>query len=198
MKKIQNYTNMKLLQTIFSIIFLVLSCPQEVGAQHLKFMGIPLNMSIDAFQKRLAANGIRYDRAQSARSPYGVRCFEGRFTGKECNIFVYYGKDRTVYRAKAVYGNENQKWTEQYYDEAKAMLAAKYEYDNQEEGTFEGKPSFTVYVTDATGEKSLGQIDLYQTKFESDEYDFVNYSVHVDYRDFTNGNKHDEENMNDL
>lgn len=141
MKKIQNYTNMKLLQTIFSIIFLVLSCPQEVGAQHLKFMGIPLNMSIDAFQKRLAANGIRYDRAQSARSPYGVRCFEG---------------------------------------------------------TFEGKPSFTVYVTDATGEKPLGQIDLYQTKFESDEYDFVNYSVHVDYRDFTNGNKHDEENMNDL
>lgn len=189
---------MKLLQTIFPIIFLVLSCPQEVGAQHLKFMGIPLNMSIDAFQKRLAANGIRYDRAQSARSPYGVRCFEGRFTGKECTIFVYYGKDRTVYRAKAVYGNENQKWTEQYYDEAKAMLAAKYEYDNQEEGTFEGKPSFTVYVTDATGEKPLGQIDLYQTKFESDEYDFVNYSVHVDYRDFTNGNKHDEENMNDL
>lgn len=130
-------------------------------------MGIPLNMSIDAFQTRLAAKGIYPNREFNATSPFGTRMFAGRFTGRKCTFHVYYNNNKTVYRAKAVYANENESLADNYYSDIKSMLQEKYSLDNQEEDTYQGYPSFITYVTDDSGEMPLGTIGLYKTKFES-------------------------------
>ena len=49
---------MKNLKPFLLAIVMLLSAATNINAQqHLKIMGIPMNMSIDAFQKRLAAKG---------------------------------------------------------------------------------------------------------------------------------------------
>ena len=74
------------------------------------------------------------------------------------------------------------------------MLQIKYSLDKQEEGTYEGNPSFSITVKNASGEM-IGTINLYMTSYGSyDKY----YAVHIDYEDFINSLNHLSNKMEDL
>lgn len=71
-------------------------------AQHMKFMGIPLDGTIDSFQAKLAAKGIKPDKQYNATTPVGSRFFEGIFCGYQAEFYAYYNaKTKNVYRCKA-------------------------------------------------------------------------------------------------
>lgn len=190
---------MKYFRPIILVSLLLLLCaPLQVSAQqHLKFMGIPLTGSIDNFQRKLAAKGIQPDREFNRMMPFGSRCFKGRFTGKPCTIHAYYTDNKTVYRAKAVYSNEDEGLADQFYEEIKAMLQAKYPDGLVMNGTFEGYDAFDVMVLAADGETVLGLINLYKTRYGMSVIDYK-YSIHVDYTDRINSNAKENEKMDDL
>lgn len=177
---------------------MLLSLSTNVTAQqHLKFMGIPLTGSIDNFQQKLANKGIYPSRELNRNTPFGVRCFTGRFTGEQCNIYVYYTDSKIVYRAKAVYSKQDEDLIDSYYKDVKDLLDTKYVLEESQDETSDGYPSHRIYVTDETGTKSLGQIVLYKSKFNGD-YGYVSYSIHVDYYDDLNQIKHQNDNLDDL
>lgn len=181
------------------LTFVLLFCTNiSLSAQqHLKFMGIPLTGTIDNFQAKLASKGIYPDKFANRTTPFGVRCFNGRFTGKQCSIYVYYTNTKKVYRAKAVYNDENENLVDQFFDNTKEMLQTKYALENSENDTYQNYPAFNVYVTNDTGTSNLGSINLYKTKYYN-PYGRDSYNVHVDYTDYINGIDHDSENFDDL
>lgn len=189
---------MKNFKPFLLAIVMLLSAATNVNAQqHLKFMGIPLTGTIDQFQAKLAAKGAYPDRITNRTTPFGVRCFDGRFTGKKCTIFVYYTNSKKVYRAKAVYSDENEDLVDQFYESTKSMLQTKYAYEQSESDSYQSYPAYNIYVTDSEGTSNIGTINLYKTKYNN-PYGLDSYSVHVDYTDFINGINHESENLDDL
>lgn len=190
---------MKYFRPIILVSLLLLLCaPLQVSAQqHLKFMGIPLTGSIDNFQRKLAAKGIQPDREFNRMMPFGSRCFKGRFTGKNCTFHAYYTDNKTVYRAKAVYSNEDEGLADQFYEEIKAMLLKKYEGGRLLEFTHEGYDACSIMALAADGETVLGSIDLYKTRYGRYSLEY-NYAIHVDYTDYINSNAKENEKMDDL
>ena len=66
--------NRKLMLLLFVSLFtLVLNAQTE----HMKFAGIPLNGSIEQFQKKLVAKGFRLNAKVSKMLPVGTRSFVG-------------------------------------------------------------------------------------------------------------------------
>ena len=69
----------------------------------MKFMGIPLNGTINQFQTKLSTKSVTVDVATNKTIGVGCRAFKGSFSGKDAQIFVYYDESsKVVYRAKAV------------------------------------------------------------------------------------------------
>lgn len=190
---------MKYFRPIILVSLLLLLCaPLQVSAQqHLKFMGIPLTGSIDNFQRKLAAKGIQPDRELNRIMPFGSRCFKGRFTGKSCTIHTYYTDNKTVYRAKAVYSNDNEGLADQFYEEIKELLQTKYPNGLVKNSTYEGYDAFDVMVLAADGETVLGFINLYKTRYGMSVISYE-YAIHVDYTDYINSNAKTDEKMDDL
>lgn len=162
---------------------------------HVKFMGIPLNGSIDAFQQKLSKKGIRVEKLLNHFAEIGTRVFSGSFAGKQCTIFVYYTKDKTVYEAKAVYHNEIKSNVDDFYTEITSMLKEKYPEDEQNAklDTETANITYEVYLRDSF-DRLYGGILVYKTP----EKDGLTSAVHIDYIDSANLVKNTESKMDDL
>ena len=53
------------MKKIISVFFAICLCMAASAQQHLKFMGIPLDGTIDNFALKLKAKGVTYDAAKS-------------------------------------------------------------------------------------------------------------------------------------
>ena len=85
-------------------LLLMFSFVLSAQTEHMKFAGIPLNGSIEQFQKKLVAKGFRLNTKMSKMLPVGTRSFVGTFAGKKGNIAVYYDSEtKNVYGAKVYY-----------------------------------------------------------------------------------------------
>lgn len=81
------------------ILFVLMSI--TAAAQHMKFMGIPLNGTIAQFTTKLQSKGITIS-PTNKYSGAGCRYFSGSFFGKRAEFYVYYiPSSKLVYRAKA-------------------------------------------------------------------------------------------------
>lgn len=165
--------------------------------EHLKFMGIPLNGTITAFQSKLQAKGVRYDQKTSSQLSVGCRAFNGAFSGEKATIFVYYNeKTKIVYRAKAVITYSNKDIGERRLDDFKQMLKAKYANGLMEDGEQDGHPSLSIMIPDSKEEWTLGYVSLYMTDPPYSFMDDVN--LHLDYEDKANHLDNKSLNMDDL
>ncbi len=64
---------------------------------HLNFLGIPINGTIDSFQKKLADKGILIDSQRNRYAGKGIRKFKGTFCGyKDCEIDVVYHENTNI------------------------------------------------------------------------------------------------------
>lgn len=178
------------------VLFVLTLVSMNVHAQdHLKFMGIPLDGTINQFQAKLAAKGVTLDVAANKHVRVGARAFKGSFSGKNAQIFVYYDESsKVVYRAKAVIESYDINIWENNYNYFVNMLSTKYSDAYTEEGKHENKESLSFHVPndELAVYKYLGTIDVYRST------NLYTFTVHVDYSDTVNSIKHRNRNLDDL
>ena len=90
------------MKKIISVFFVLCLCMAANAQQHMKFMGIPLDGTIDDFSMKLKAKGVTYDAAESKAAGKGIRKFCGTFMGEKATFTVFYNyKSKIVFSAVA-------------------------------------------------------------------------------------------------
>ncbi len=116
-----------MMKRILIALLFVFSC---IGAmaqnanEHLKFMGIPINGTLESFTQKLVAKGMK---RQQGWDNTGV--FRGTFAGEcDCKVFVNRILSRNiVYRIVVCLPSRNMwEWLESDYKQFKQMLTSKY------------------------------------------------------------------------
>lgn len=87
------------MKKIISVLFALCLCMAASAQQHMKFMGIPLDGSIDNFTLKLKAKGVTYDAAKSKILPPGSKLYNGTFMGEKATFVVYFNT-----KSKVVFG----------------------------------------------------------------------------------------------
>ena len=88
------------MKKIISVFFAICLCMAASAQQHMKFMGIPLDGTIDNFSMKLKAKGVTYDAAESKAAGKGIRKFCGTFMGEKATFTVFYNyKSKIVFSA---------------------------------------------------------------------------------------------------
>lgn len=172
------------------LLLAVIACTMTVCSQteHLKFMGFPLDGTIDSFQSKLATKEVKPNTELNKVIGVGTRVFKGSFAGYESDIIVFYEKKtKTIYRAKACITNTDKGLFEQIYKKLKTMLIEKY---GEPKRTGENEDLEVVFVNDE------GLIDLF-TDENKNTYPYE-YIIHVDYYDGVNYAKYEKSVMDDL
>jgi hypothetical protein len=190
--------SMKKTFILITLCLVAFCCPVE--AQHLKFMGIPLNGTITQFQQKLSAKGVKYDKAASQQLPSGVRAYHGSFAGEKANIYVYYDpKSKVIYRAKAVISYPTEAICDSHYNEFKSLLSSKYP-DAYTESGYQDEHETYLFVVSQNGIGELrdihGSIGIYVSK--DNIFDYYERSLHIDYTDYLNSIDNDNSKMKDL
>lgn len=126
-----------MMKRILIALLFVFSC---IGAmaqntnEHLKFMGIPINGTLESFTQKLVAKGLK-----SIQAAEGVGLLNGTFAGKnDCNIFVATVPNRNIVSKVVVClpPRETWAWLESDYNQFKQMLTSKYGEPLQHSETF--------------------------------------------------------------
>lgn len=178
------------------IPFLLLLCISSY-AQHMKFMGIPLNGTISEFTAKMKAKGAIISPGNSVSGP-GCRYFNGTFFGEKANFYVYYNPStKIVYRAKAVITSTYFDYVKNIYDEIKRVIQNKYQ-EKHREGTFEGYVHVHYDIDLGTkGIFSDGTIALYFGEINLHKNE-KGYDLYIDYYDTANRKKHENSINSDI
>ena len=183
-------------KSIVSLLVLCVSlCAFAQTKQHMKFMGIPMGMSITNFQNKLAAKGVKYD-SNSKLLSSGTRLFSGVFAGYDAKIFVYYDtSSKKVYRAKVVIDRDEFYQINQLFDSFYDMFEEKYGYSAMGSKYIDdaGYNTCIVYA-------DLGKIVLFIRQMDADYYNHFNsyYVLHIDYFDEAAQNENNSNRLDDL
>ena len=91
------------MRKILSLVFLLTVF--FVNAQHMQFMGIPIDGTINSFQTKLQSKGFKIS-PLNKYARVGMRVFEGVFAGEKSVINVYYSsKTKTVHSVQVISNN---------------------------------------------------------------------------------------------
>lgn len=165
--------------------------------EHLKFMGIPLTGSIDNFQQKLAAKGIRLDKSANSQVGFGARMFKGKFTDRDCLIGVSYSKKKIVYKATAIYTTYDSDEAENYQLMVQGILKKKYPNAENTSGNDNGTPCEIFYIPASDGKTLLGTITVKRAVVD-DDYGSYLYAVGIEYLDEANGSEYFQNAYDDL
>lgn len=84
-------------------LFILISCISlSISAQHLKFMGLPIDGTITSFNSKLLTKGFRISPKNKTEGP-GARVYRGKFANMPCDITMQYStKTNIVFACNAV------------------------------------------------------------------------------------------------
>ncbi|MBQ9253733.1 MAG: hypothetical protein IJ180_03040 [Bacteroidales bacterium] len=137
----------KVLLVIFSAVLLLSNANlQAQNNEHLKFMGISMDMNVNSFVAKLKQKGLKYDKKMDE-----TIILNGKFAGNDnCNIYVFPNSENKVKNC-GVFLDYRDDWRYLYADyiTIKDMLIKKYgepiketeEWDGYEPSTDYGKMS---------------------------------------------------------
>lgn len=178
-----------------TLLFALLIAFAASAQTHLKFMGIPLNGTIDAFQQKLAAKGVQPERKVNEFLPVGTRAFTGTFCGYEAQIGVYYNtKTKVAYRAKAFFTGEDKELIQRRYDEFLRLLNNKYPDAEVTEAEQDGFDACSWVIW--REEILVGWIGLFISE-DNSSYP-TQYTLHIDYTDAINNDANNASKSEDL
>lgn len=157
--------------------------------EHLKFMGIPLDGTIDQFQTKLAAKGITVDEKDNKNSNF-CRHFKGTFFGYNAKITIYYDEfSKLVYLSTVIFNssdiipeidysseefknyskeqlrdyinNYENKWSNYFWTRLKNFLFLKYSNADIQKCSYKGFGESFIYLIPTNSDyKYLGKIEL--------------------------------------
>jgi len=160
----------------------------SVSSEHITFLGISMNDSIDSFENKLAQKDVRL----LSKKNIGERKYEGSFAGYKSQFLVFYDeRNKMVYKATVLVPRETEAEMDNIFQEFKSLLSKKYAGEGKRDMYDEAlKPMYYIFITDMKG-KEKGQVQLSTKKYEQ-------YNVVLDYYDSANYFKHEESRMDDL
>lgn len=181
---------MNQIKKVLAALFLFMLCT-TVFAQHMKFMGIPIDGTISSFTTKLQSKGIRIS-AYNKTACKGLRLFTGVYYGHKAEFGVFYDpSSKIVYAAQATIERNNYNYLKALYDEIFESISKKYQGE-YEEGEYNGFPSVTCNIDLKTSANFFeGTIDL---SFSEDD---DAYYLHVHYRDEANCRKYEPDDEDD-
>lgn len=202
---------MKKLQRFNLILLFLLLSTSCLAQQHLSFMGIPINGTINSFELKLKAKGVMPDRESNKSRPYGERMFNGLYLGRKCAILVRYtGKTKTVYGVEIGFSDESPNRVSSFESDFIEGIQKKYK-DNHFMSEENGISDKTIYVynkediNNSSWENVIGILKtewmtIFATPKEgySDLKEKVIKSVKIYYIDKANTELRDEENASDI
>lgn len=178
------------------IALLLINCLIAAALQaqngHLKFMGIPLNGTINQFQQKLIAKGVKpYADFNELAQDEPVRYFSGNFAGNKALIKIKYNnKTKIVWGAMVLIEYTDSKYADSQLDYYKKKLLSKYPYSKEENVLKNGIPTIMISVVDP--KDFLGFIYLYTVKGST------KVNLILNYKDYSNTEANEKENLKDL
>jgi hypothetical protein len=158
---------------------------QSYNNEHMKFMGIPLDGTINTFQSKLVAKGMTPNVSMNKILPIGGRAFDGYFAGYKATILVAYEKKtKVVYGAKVCISVTNEDDLEEKYNEFKDLIKSKYDGEEKIE-EINGREVYTVEI-------ESGIINLVAS------VDIDGYSLQLTYCDYENSMKYIDSQLDDI
>ena len=187
------------MKTVVSFLFFVVYGFCCIQAQHLKFLGIPIDDSITKFQSKLAAKGIRINQVKSNDAPLGQRIFNGKFMGYNAEFTVFYNRNtKDVYKVEAVIDSKKEQIIQGILDRSLKTIEQKYIYKSLHDlndgaqkhyqyfifpthesteyiGIIHVEPSYTLYMP--------------ETFYPGQEWKVASYIIKFVYEDTVNSSK---------
>ena len=185
------------MKKIISVFFVLFLCMAASAQQHLKFMGIPLDGTVDNFALKLKAKGVTYDAAESKAADAGTRIFYGKFMGEKARFIVFYNyKSKIVFSAAVELNYPTVESAHTPFVNLNDQLQQKYPDATCKEYTGpDGKTDGLAYdIFDETGDNRIGFI-LQTLKAPSSGYGI---SIYLTYTDSDNFMKSEAINNEDL
>ena len=182
------------MRTFFLSLLLLLSLSSTAQTEHVRFLGIPLDGTIQQFQDELTAKDCNYDQTTSDLLPKGIKAFKGTYAGNEALLMVFHDETtNVVYQAKAVITCQGEDSCEVIFNKINEQLQTEH-------GTFLSTKSIqygheTYGYTILSPERVvIGDIGLFVTK---DENNPNVYLVQVQYTDTANMRIHEKQEPED-
>lgn len=178
---------MRKLLTILALTFAMLC-----QAQHMKFMGIPIDGTINQFTQKLATKGIKIHPENAKKSGIDNRYFYGKFMNRQAVFWVWYNpKTKIVYDVKVIlYGHYEE--TKQMYDNVKTIVNEKYKISKIQKGELvDGTETEMFTICDDNG-KFIGFISL------AKESEYGDYWLSIFYSDAINNIKNSKTEYDDI
>ena len=173
---------------IAQVMMLLVTVSLSAQTEHVRFLDVPLDGTIQQFQKELAAKGCRYDSATSAQLPKGIKAFKGSYANHDASMIIYHDETSgVVYQAMATISCYGEEVCESLFIEMNNQLQAQYgtllstksiQYDHDSYG----------YTIMSNNREVIGVVGIFVTK---DENTTDGYSVRVQYTDTANMRKHE-------
>ena len=170
------------MKKIISVLFAIFLCMAASAQQHLKFMGIPLDGTIDNFALKLKAKGVTYDAAESKTAAAGTRIFYGKFMGEKARFIVFYNyKSKIVFSAAVELNYPTVESAHAPFVNISDQLQQKYQDATCKEytGPDGDVDGLAMEVFDETGENMIGFI-LQTLKLPSSGYGISIYLTYAD------------------
>lgn len=187
------------MKKIISVLFALFVCMAVSAQQHMKFMGIPLDGTIDNFTLKLKTKGLTYNVAKSKALGPGAKFYDGTFMGEKATFMVFFNeKSRVVYGVlvELPYSSVNLAYTpfvnisEQLQ---KKYPKAVYEPKKDSEGDVDG---VTFSIPDENETERIGII--IQSLNKSNTFFRDGWSINLMYTDIKNFQKNEAINNEDL
>lgn len=181
------------------VLFSVFMCTTIYGETHMKFMGIPLDGTIDQFAQKLKSKGITYNAMASKKLSPGAKLYYGTFMGEKAQFVVMFNtKNRIVYGVGVELSYSTKELARIPFLNIAEQLHQKYptaEFNsvNKDDKTVTG---VTFSIPDAESSQILGVI--IQTLDRPDGYLKKSWGINLIYTDLKNYNKNSEANNDDL
>lgn len=187
------------MKKIISVLFALFICLSISAQEHMKFMGIPLDGTIDNFALKLKTKGITCDVVKSKALGPGCKFYNGTFMGEKATFMVFFNaKSRVVFGVSVELSYSSPElalipFANIFKQLIKKYPKAVYEKIKDSEGDTNG---VTFHIPDEAEEKRIGAI--IQTLNISQSYLKENCTINLTYTDVDNVLKSEAKNNEDL
>lgn len=170
------------------IITVLVTANLSAQTEHVRFLGIPMDGTIQQFQEALAAKDCSHEK--EILLPKGVSAFNGAYGGHDALLMVFYDETvDVVYQAKAVITCQGEETCETVFNEINVLLQTEYGTLLSTKSIQYGHESYG-YTILSLERVVMGDVGLFVTREENNP---DVYMVQVQYTDTANMRLHEKQ-----
>ena len=168
----------------------------SVNAQHMKFLGIPMNTNITNFSAKLKSKGYTIA-PKNKLAGTGLRIMEGRFYNQNAELWISYTPStKMVYSVRVVFWSDSEEVCKSFMEEIETSISEKYICTYEKGKTKGGSDIDIFYINEVKGDEYVYIGDIYIGI--SDDTSYYGYNLNLTYEDRINRLKNEESKSDDI